>query len=73
MKRAVRQKEGVYQNSFSSRMTRDNCHGYLKTSTGTLQAPAENYRSIDRYDVGDAWADQLSQSGALWEGTNTIT
>jgi hypothetical protein len=65
MKRVVRQKESVYQDSFSRRTTRDNCHGYLKATVGTVQAPAEICSRIDRNDFGGTGARQLSQSGAL--------
>jgi hypothetical protein len=65
MKRVVRQKESVYQDSFSRRTTRDNCHGYLKATVGTVQARRKfvaaliatilavrgrvNYRNLARY------------------------
>jgi len=65
MKRVVWQKEGVYQNSFSCRTTRDRSHGYLKTIAGARQAAAEICRSVARDDFGAARARQLSESGAL--------
>ena len=65
MKWVVRQKESVLPNSFFSRTTRDNCHGYLKTSTGAVQAPAKFSCRADRNDVSSARTRQLSQSGAL--------
>jgi hypothetical protein len=65
MKWAVRQQEGVFQNSFSSRTTRDRSHGYLRTSTGTLQAPAQIFGGVNRHDFSGTRTRQLPQSGAL--------
>jgi hypothetical protein len=65
MKRAVWQKEGVYQNSFFSCTARDNCHGYLKTDAGTLQAPAEFYGGVVRHDPRGTRTGQLPEFSAL--------
>ena len=54
MKWAVRQIEGVYQNPFFSRTTRDRSHGYLKTAPGSRQAPAEICGGVARHDSGTA-------------------
>src|SRR5436190_4115237 len=66
MKRAAWQTEGVFQNSFTRRTTRDNCHGYLKSVVGTRQAAEQIYRGAARDDSGAPRACQLPQSGALW-------
>src|SRR5262245_37691838 len=50
IKRAVWQTEGVFQNSFTCRTTRDRSHGHLKSIAGTHQAAAQIYRRVARDD-----------------------
>src|SRR5215510_3613543 len=66
MKRAVWQTEGVYQNSFTRRTTRDRSHGHLKSVAGTRQAAAQIYLRAASNDPGATRACQLPESGSLW-------